>query len=106
EALGILRRVRVPDLEVGFGQLEDAETTVLPAAAFEVELAGLLLIQLADHPADALLADVGDGLEAGLASRALRIHRLGKLHENELAVAAILLVQFQYRMCRGAGTGE
>ena len=69
-------------------------------AAVQVELARVLVVQLRDDAPDALLGDVGDGrvvLAAG---------GLGKLDEDELAVAAVLLVQVEDGVGGGAGAGE
>ena len=74
--------------------------TVLDTCFDQVELAGVLVVQLLDDAADALLGDVGDGrvvLTAGW---------LGELDEDELAVAAVLLVQVEDGVGGGAGAGE
>ena len=68
--------------------------------AVQVELARVLVVELLDDAADALFGDVGDGrvvLAAG---------GLGKLDEDELAVAAVLLVQVEDGVGGGTGTGE
>ena len=57
----VVRHLGVPGLEVGFGQLEDAEAAVLLAGVVQIELARVLVVELLDDPADALLGDVGDG---------------------------------------------
>ena len=65
-----------------------------------VELAGVFVVELLDDPADTLLGDVGDGgvvLAAG---------GFGELDEDELAVAAVLLVQVEDGLGGCAGTGE
>ena len=96
QRLRVVRHLGVPGLEVGLGQLEDPEAAILLAAAVQIELARVVVIELLDDPAHALLGDVGDGrvvLAAG---------GLGKLDEDELAVAAVLLVQVEDGVSGGA----
>src|SRR5450830_381413 len=100
ERLRVVRDLGVPRLEVGLRQLEHAEAAVRRRAAVQVELARVLVAQLGDDAPHALLGDVGDGrvvLAAG---------GLGKLNQDELAVAAVLLVQVEHGVGGGAGAGE
>ena len=60
----------------------------------------VLVVELLDDAPDALLGDVGDG-RVVLAAR-----RLGKLDEDELAVATVLLVQVEDGVGGRAGAGE
>lgn len=67
-----LQRIQVvavivpPCLVVGAAELVDAEAQVFGGVAADEELAGVLRLQALDDAADALLADVGDGVKAGL----------------------------------------
>src|SRR5450759_4072138 len=100
ERLRIVRDLGVPRLEVGLRQLEHAEAAVRRRAAVQVELAGVFIAQLGDGAPHALLGDVGDG-RVVLAAGGLR-----ELNQDELAVAAVLLVQLEDGVGGGAGTGE
>ena len=57
----IVRNIGVPGLEVGLGQLENPEATVLLAGAFQIEFAFVLVVELLNDSADTLLVDFGDG---------------------------------------------
>ncbi|MCZ7571389.1 MAG: hypothetical protein M5U01_22820 [Ardenticatenaceae bacterium] len=63
-------------------------------------LAVFRFVELLDDAADTLLGDVGDGWVVFTA------RWFGELDENELAVAAVLLVQVEDGMGGGAGAGE
>jgi hypothetical protein len=65
---GVLGGRGVPDFEVRLGELEDTKTTVLVTPPVEIEAAGVFVVEPLNNPTHALLADVGDSLEAGLAS--------------------------------------
>ena len=60
----------------------------------------LLVVQLGDDAADALLGDVGDGRVVVAAGG------LGKLHEDELAVAAVLRIEIEDGVGDGARARE
>ena len=66
----------------------------------------ILLIELLDDPTNTLRADIGYGLVARLVCNALCIARFRKLDENELSVAAVLLVHVENSLGSGTGPGE
>src|SRR3989442_1128458 len=98
--LGILRRVGVPGVEIGLGELENAKAAVRLLRALQVELAGVLVAELLDDAAHAFLADIGNG-GVVLAARGFR-----KLNEDEFALTTVLLVQIDDSMGGGPRASE
>ena len=89
-----MRTLGIPDSEARLRQLEDAEATILASRLTA------LLVEFGDHPADALLGDVGDGRIV------LALGRLRQLDQDELAVAVVLGVEVEYRVGGGTRAGE
>ena len=61
---------------------------------------------LLSGPADALLADLGNGAIARFGGFALGVAGLRQLHHNELPVAAIFGIELHHRMGCSGRTGE
>ncbi len=89
-----------PGPEVGRGQFENGEAQVF---------LGRACVRHLDNDApETLFANIGDSEQFPLSQRerdGVR-ERFWQLHHNEAPLPAILAVQFQHRLRRGAGTGE
>lgn len=67
---------------------------------------GIFLVEFFNDPADAFLANVGDGFVTRLEGFGIFITRFRQLNHDEFAAAAILFVQVENGVRGGAGTGE
>ena len=57
-------------------------------------------------PADALLADLGNGAIARFGGFAFGVARFRQLHHDELPIAAIFCIELHHRMGCSGRTGE
>ena len=87
--------------EIGLVELEYLEATILHACIVEIKLALPFSFELADNPADTLLADIGNGFVPCLEGFALMCAGFRKLDKDEFAVAVVLFVQIKNGMGGG-----